>query len=293
MTIKETHPDYETLRDVPPMETTDYTDPRCPFCTDAFEKDTPPRRVPIDRIMARANAYFAADDYAGAERHYDYWLREAEEGRDDRGLLFLYNEQMGLFRKTGQKEKALDAVSRAMRLLEKMEMTSSITAGTTYVNAGTVYKRFGMTEPSLACFERALPLYEAHLAPDDGRLGGLYNNMALTLTDAGRFDEAEQSYRKALRVMEQVPDGGPERAITYLNLANLEEARLGLEEAAERIEEDLNLARELLFDPSNPHDGNFAFVCEKCAPTFTYYGYFADGAELARTAQEIYKHART
>ena len=91
--------------------------------------------------------------------------------------------------------------------------------------------------------------------------------------------------------MERVGSGAPERAITYLNMANAYELRDGLEDAAERIESCLDTAQELLDDGGVPRNGYYAFVCEKCAPTFKYYGRFAYARELAERAEKIY--ART
>ena len=35
-------------------------------------------------------------------------------------------------------------------------------------------------------------------------------------------------------------------------------------------------------------DGYYAFVCEKCAPTFDYYGWFAEAEKLNGEAARIY-----
>ena len=43
--------------------------------------------------------------------------------------------------------------------------------------------------------------------------------------------------------------------------------------------------------PGIPRDGYYAFVCEKCAPAFDYYGYFADAEEAAKKAESIYERA--
>ena len=89
--------------------------------------------------------------------------------------------------------------------------------------------------------------------------------------------------------MSALPGGKPETAITYLNLANAAEAQQGLEGAAEFIADCLQKAEELLLDGSNAHNGNYAFVCEKCAPTFEYYGWFMTAGEIKRRSDEIYE----
>ena len=40
-----------------------------------------------------------------------------------------------------------------------------------------------------------------------------------------------------------------------------------------------------------PKDGYYAFVCEKCADTFAYYGYFGYSEELMQRAKKIYERA--
>ena len=172
-------------------------------------------------------------------------------------------------------------------LVRGLQMEETVTAGTTWVNAGTVHEAFGDPVGSLDFFEKARENYERNLPESDGRLGGLYNNMALALTSCGRWEEARRMYRKALRVMEQQEHGEPEQAITWLNLADALEAELGPEEAAEYTGEYLDRAEELLNTPDLPRNGYYAFVCEKCAPVFGHYGYFAAEAELRKRVKEI------
>jgi hypothetical protein len=56
-----------------------------------------------------------------------------------------------------------------------------------------------------------------------------------------------------------------------------------------KINHYLDTALALLNTPSVPRDGYYAFVCEKCAPTFRYYGYFLDGEDLETRAGQIYE----
>ena len=169
--------------------------------------------------------------------------------------------------------------------------SDTVTAATTWLNIGTVYKNFNESEKALPWYEKARAVYQRELAPTDGRLGGLYNNMALVLTDLGRLEEARALYEAALGIMERQEHGALEMAITQLNLANLAEARDGLLEAEAEIEGRLDRAWALLHRPELPRNGYYAFVCDKCASTFGYYGRFVDAQELKRTAEEIYEGA--
>lgn len=267
----------------------DYQEPACVFCTDFYEPEkaqaTP---VPIRRILDKLDEHLGRSDYAAAERHLDYWMAEARQNGDLRGELSLKNERMGLFRKLSRQEEAIACAEAALALCDRTGLAESVTGATTYLNAATVYKAFGMPERALPYYERARAIYEQRLDAADPRRGGLYNNMALALCDLGRYAEARACYQSALAVMERQAHGEPERAITLLNLANLAEAERGLLEAEGEIEALLDEAERLLNAPGQPQNGNYAFVCEKCAPTFTYYGRFAFGAELAERARRIY-----
>lgn len=249
-------------------------------------------RISIDRVLARLDEYLHKNDYAAAERHLLYWLAEAEQCSDAQAFLLTRNELMGLYRKLGKREQALECVSAALDKIEQLGIGHQVGAATTFLNCATVYKAFGMAEQSLPLFERARDIYDKELAEDDARLGGLYNNMALSLVDVGRFDEADELYRKAIDVMRRSEDGAPEIAITYLNMASAAEARYGGVEADEMIEQYLQKARELL-ETYSKRDGYYAFVCEKCATVFGYYGHFVYCEELEQRARRIYENEGT
>lgn len=271
------------------MDFTDYTDPICPFCTDQFKKQPPVRPIPTQRVLEKLDEHLGRNDYDSAERHLLYWLDEAKDGRDKHGMLTVENELMGLYRKTNRKEKALESVRKALDLIDELKLGSAVVAGTTFTNAATVYKAFAMPEESIELFEKAKDIYEKELQSDDPRLGGLYNNLGLTLTDLKRFDEAEEYYNKAINVMSNNKNGELEIAITYLNLCDLNEAKLGSEQSEKIIDEYIEKAYELLNRDYLPRNGYYAFVCEKCAPTFGYFGRFLYQKELSDRARSIYE----
>ena len=284
----------------------------------------PIRPIPQRRVIEKMNEYMSRRDYAGAERHLLYWLAEAQLGRDRDGQLMLRNEMVGHYRKTGQKDKAMESAREALALLAEMGLEDAVIAGTTYVNIATACNAFGDFERSRELFEKARAVYEGSEHVEPQLLGGLYNNMALTYAALGRYDEALALYEKAVGVMADVPDGELEQAITFLNMANAVEAQLGMEEGESRIYELVDRAEALLerkgremLGPEGSAGGSadsgsreasgegkplrersreerarigyYAFVCEKCAPTFEYYGYFLTAEALKETAEKIYR----
>ena len=263
----------------------DYAEPRCLLCDEPHGAKPKPKRIPWQRVREKFDACTARNDYAAAERHMLYWLEEARLGGDLQGQFQIHNELMGLYRKTAQEEKAFASMDAALALTREMQIEDRTGAATAYLNAATVCNAFRQPERSLPLFVRAREIYEVELKPDDPRMGGLYNNMALTLAALGRYDEANALYRRALDVMATAPNGALEQAITYLNMADAAYAQYG----DAQTDSFLETALTLLEDESLPRNGYYAFVCEKCAPTFIDYGWTAYGKELQERAREIYE----
>ena len=300
----------------------DYMEPRCPLCEAPYGAEADIKPVPQQRIRDKMDEYMAKRDYAGAERHLLYWLEEAKLGHDLRGQLMLRNELVGHYRKTGDRDKAISNGEEALRLVDVLDFGRTVSAGTTYVNYATACSAFGENEKALELFERARAVYEREMPPERGSteagagentapgqadgemepsgaaspgagtspelLGGLYNNMALACAALGRYDEALELYGRATEQMTKVENGELEQAITCLNMADTLTARDGDAVQENEINALLDRAEALLDTPEIPRDGYYAFVCEKCAPSFEYYGYFLTAQSLKDRAEEIY-----
>jgi len=245
------------------------------------------RGISTDRILSKLDEYLHKNDYGSAEKHLLYWLTESIDGKDARTELLVRNELMGLYRKQGQEREAIDCAEKALAKIESLNIACQVGSATTFLNAATVYKAFGKADVALPIFEKARSVYERELESNDERLAGLYNNMALALVDLSRFEEATALYQQALSILAQSETGDLEMAITYLNMASALEAEYGLEEANERIAELSKMAEDIL-EQHTPRDGYYAFVCEKCASVFDYYGYFFYAKELKKRAGRIY-----
>ena len=241
------------------------------------------------RILDKLDAYFAKNDYEGAERHLKFWLGEAKAYSDERAELLLCNELIGLSRKTNKEEQTFSYTELALDVLKRLDMESSVSAATTYINVATAYKAFGRAIDSLPFFNRALDIYRTDLDENDPRFGGLYNNMALTYVDLGKFEKAYEFFDLALFVMSKAERGELEQAITHLNIASALEAEKGLVDADEQIQTRLQAATELLDIYADDTDGYYAFVCEKCASVFGYYGHFVYENQLKERAKRIYE----
>ena len=133
----------------------DYAEPRCLLCDEPYGVTPEVRGVPQQRIIEKMNDYMSRRDYTGAERHLIYWLNEAKLGHDSRGELMIRNELVGHFRKTGNREGALENAKEALKLLDELNFEGSKSAGITYINIATAYNAFGEDEKSLQIFNKA------------------------------------------------------------------------------------------------------------------------------------------
>lgn len=264
----------------------DYEEPCCPLKMNINQSVTP---IPVGRVLLKIDEQLSRNDYASAERTLDYWHNEAKIGGDTRGTLTILNEKVGLYRKLGKKEQCFSAVNMCTALLNSGEFENTVTKGTTLLNCATGYCAFGEFEKALPLYRKAAELYEKYLKPTDERLGGLYNNTAVCLMQLKKYDESRALLEKAIEIMSNAPHGEGEIAISYCNLADLESAENGIEKAEEKINAYLEKAEAFLNTPTLPRDGNYAFICEKCAGIFGYYGFFMTEIELSKRAREIYE----
>ncbi|MBR0086925.1 MAG: tetratricopeptide repeat protein [Lachnospiraceae bacterium] len=263
------------------LEVTDYTDPVCPFDASMWT-GMPQETVPVMRVVEKSEEYLSRDDFKGAEKHLLYWLDSAKAFRDIRGAFFVLNELVGFYRKSGNEKRAREVIAEAFSLTEDERIGKDSTgAATLFVNAATAYKSFDKSEEALPLFKKAQEIYERDLKPGEWKLGGLYNNMALSYADLGLYDEAEAYFFKAIEQMKQVKNGELEQAVTYLNLADIQY------EDDPKIAEYLDLAERFLNTETLPRDSYYAYMVDKCAPVFESYGRTAFAEELMRRKEAI------
>ncbi len=266
----------------------DYKEPGCPLCDgkDFYypKKGAPLGRIPIQRIIEKLDGLFAKNNYTEAGRLLAYWKNEAVALRDRQGELAVENELVGYYRKQGDKEKALASVESALQLVDELGQGDMASGATIFINCATAYKAFGMAQEALPLYCRAEEIYKNVLPEGDTRFGALYNNMALALADVRDYDGAEKAYLSALFVMEKARGGEADAAITYINLAHMYE-KIGKKD---KIDGCMKKAYDLLQSENLPHNGYYAFVLEKCAPSFGYFGDRETYLELKKESEEIY-----
>ena len=111
--------------------------------------------------------------------------------------------------------------------------------------------------------------------------------MALAYVAEKRFDEAYDLYNRAIEILSKTGRDELDIAISFLNLADLINEKSKIENTEpKQIDKYVNKAYELLTKKDIVDDEYYRFVCEKCAPTMFYYGYFALGQEIEKRSKD-------
>lgn len=241
--------------------------------------------VPIYRVMEKLDSFFARNDLIGALRLLEYWEREARNLGDERGLLEILNEEIGCYRRVSDKERGLSAVNEALSLIEKNELWDKISSGTVYLNAATTMKAFGMAEEAMPIYRKAKDIYDKYLDKNDYKFAAFYNNISSAYKDIGQQDKAEEACYAAIEILEKRDDRYGEIAVTLINIAHL---YYDADPFDERVYGIMDKAWDYLMSDKNERNGDFAFLCSKCYPSFGYFGYFEREAELKALTEKIY-----
>lgn len=242
------------------------------------------RQIPVHRIIMKLDELFSRNDLDEAGRLLKYWESEAEALGDKSGLLTMLSEEMGYYRRAGDSEGGLNAVQRGLQLIQSEGLGGDVSGATVMLNAATTMKAFGHAGDSVVIYAMAEEVYKKHLDSDDYRLAGLYNNFASALTELKEYKKARDMYNAAASILLTRGDHKEELAVTYVNIAHL---ICGEDMEDPAAEEYMRRAWKIL-DSIDTRDGNYAFVAEKCAPSFGYFGFFIEEKELRRRAEEIY-----
>jgi tetratricopeptide (TPR) repeat protein len=147
-------------------------------------------------------------------------------------------------------------------------------------------KAFGLAKEAMPYYEKAKLIYEDKLENDDYKLAAFYNNISSAYKDIGDRKKAEESCFTAIKILEGKRGYLGEIAVTFINIAHI---YYDADPFDERVNEFMEKAWDLLNSEKNAHDGNFAFICSKCYPSFEYFGYFEQATKLKELTEKIYE----
>lgn len=264
---------------------------RCCFDTSEYtgvpDREPCPHPLDVPAIIRGLDALYAANRESEAQRYLEDWREKAREQGDWRAELSVISELLGQYRRSMDAQKGLAAVDDALALIREHGMGRTVSGATVLLNAATTLGCFGEHEDALPVFRHVCRVYADNLDGHDYRFAGLYNNMAQSHAALLQTQEAETLFEAAIRIMETLPNGGSEIAVTLCSMAEMYD-RLDPEDA--RIAPCLERAWEVLEEQSLPRDAYYAFMASKCLPVFDRLGFFLYAHELEERIANI--HAR-
>ena len=236
------------------------------------------------KFINELDSYYAKEDLRGALAYLTQCREDCVRGGDLPSLLTVLNEFTGLYRQTKQEAEGMQCIADCEELLEKVKPGAK-TEGTILLNCATTMKSFGKADEAMRLYEKAENLLTAVLHENDPLLAGLYNNMALALQDTGNREKAEEYFLRALGITGKSREQALEYAITCVNLAHL---RFEKDYHDESVNTLLDSAMDILSNDEFYNFDKYAFTCRKCAPSYGYFGRFADEKYLNERADKKY-----
>ena len=271
------------------LDSFDYKEPQCKLCDGKSfyypDKDSAKGHIPVSRIIQKLDACYNKNDYNEAGRLLFYWQKEAQSLLDSQGELSIVNELLGHLRKVNDQEKGLEAVKRADELISILKAEDNFSSATIYLNMATTLKAFNMPEKALSIYDKAFAIYTKNGDKSLPYLAGFYNNKALTLVDLLDYEGAEKCYKNALNYLKNTQNELTDGAITYVNLAHLYDKM----QDNTKVVDCLFSAYGLLTDETITQNGYYAYVLEKCAPSFRQFGYEKIASDFEKLSGEIYE----
>ena len=247
-------------------------------------------KIDIERFLKKLDNYFSTNDLSNACDCIDFWEKEARNAGDDRALLTILNERLGLSRRVNDSEKGLLAIEECKSLIEKLNLTNSISAATIYINAATTSSHFGKDNEGLLLYEKAKNCYIDKGQTNTYEYATLLNNSAGVLSKLKKYDDSEKNYLEAIDILKRLGNRDGEIALSLVMLAHITFDRSDAPDDSvyEKVENLLDESIKYLKSDKIVRDGNFAFILDKCAPSFDYFKRPGQAKAMRKLAKEIY-----
>ena len=126
----------------------------------------------------------------------------------------LRNEQMGFYRDCGRFPEMLETAASARALFENASETETIPYATTLLNCANAYRAAGQYDAAFSAYDTVQHLYEKLLPPNDDRVAGFWNNLALLYQETERWNESCRCLETALTLVRSKPNNEVRVAIS-------------------------------------------------------------------------------
>lgn len=174
--------------------------------TDSNDSDNIPA-FDADRFLQGLDAIFARHAAASEAAPYlEQAMSDAENAKDDAGLLTVLNETMGFYRSQGWHDKNQWIVQRTIELALRMGLEGSETWATTLINCATAMRAAKQYDQAEDLYTQALHCAENVYPPKDRRIAALHNNLSMLYQETGKGEASEHELREAMRILREASD---------------------------------------------------------------------------------------
>ncbi|MDE7246774.1 MAG: tetratricopeptide repeat protein [Lachnospiraceae bacterium] len=239
----------------------------------------------IDGFFAELDSYFDRNETDKIDPFLVKSLEQAKEEEDYAAYISICNEMIGFYRSVSAFEKAYQAAEDVLLLMEELKLEDTEHFATTLLNAATAYSAAGDYEQAIRLYRQAVQIYDRILPPGDYRQAGLYNNMSILLEKMNENAEAASAAKKALAVIEKLPDNEAQTATTLTNLALIYFKMSENEEAKKCLVRALALFEQGGEDLNEHYSGALAGMGEACYRDGEYkeaLSYYEKALELVK-----------
>ncbi len=244
------------------------------------------KKISVKDIIVTLDEFFSKNDLNSALNHLLFWENEAKKQNDLNALSQIYNEEIGLFRRLQDKENCIKTVNAVIDILENGNFKNGISVATIFVNIATAFKEFDFLKSAEKYYEKAERIYIENSFLNDYKTAALFNNRASLFWELQQYENALNYYFKAIKILKEQNIKHGEIAISLLNCAHIYYEQNPFDE---KINPLLDEAYEFLNHKNLNFDGSYAFVCSKCAPSYSFFGQFLRAEELEKRAKQIYE----
>lgn len=234
----------------------------------------------VEKFYETLDSYFTKQQIDKVDPFLVSSLEQAKEEEDYGAYISICNEMIGFYRSISAFEKAYIAAEDVLLLMEELNMENTEHFATTLLNAATAYRAAGDYATSIRYYKQALQIYDGILPPQDYRYASLYNNMSILFEKTDDNEEAINYAKKALSIIETLPNSEAQAATTMTNLALLYFKVERFTEAKELLEEALSIFE----NGGGPADEHYSGALAGVAEAWYRMGDYAKALEYYEKA---------
>lgn len=239
----------------------------------------------MDHFFAELDSYFDRNETDKIDSFLTVSLELAKEEEDYAAYISICNEMIGFYRSVSAFGKAYQAAEDVLLLMEELNLEDTEHFATTLLNAATAYSAAGDFGQAVRLYRQAVQIYDRILPQGDYRQAGLYNNMSILLEKMNENAEAAEAAKKALTIIEKLPDNEAQTATTLTNLALIYFKLSENEEAKNCLLRALTLFEKEGENPNEHYSGALAGMGEACYRDGEYeksLSYYEKALELVK-----------